>query len=124
MSVTYLPGAPQFGQGGGGADSQGLVQLAMAVKSFKMQEREQKRQEAQQKAQILMSNPALLVMTDPKDVEKALKEGYGLNFTDQSPADPAKATQVPTGGGTPPSPSSGGPSGAPKADPNSIAQLC
>jgi hypothetical protein len=117
MGVTYLPGAPQLGQSGN--DPQGLVQLAMAVKSFKMQEAQQKRQQAQEKAQLLMSNPSLLVMTDPKDVEKALKEGYGLTFNEKTPSDPAKATQVPTdqggagGGGTAPA----------NVDPNKLAQL-
>jgi hypothetical protein len=108
MGVTMLPGAPQFGQSGGQADTTQLVQLAMAVKSFKMQEKEQKRQQAQQKVDLLLKNPGLLVMTDPKDLEKAMKEGFDLKFTDDTPANPQNANQT-----------------APQAkvDPNAIASV-
>lgn len=102
MGVSYIPGPPQYGQGGGGTDPQGIVQLAMAVKSFKMQEAQQKKKDAQDKVGLLMANPQLLLMTDPKDLEKDFKNAYGMKFTSKPPADPRQATQVPTNSSTPP----------------------
>lgn len=122
--ASYIPGPPQFGQGGGGgevlpgANPSNLVQLAMQVKAFKMQEAEQKRQQAQQKAQLLMSNPQLLLMTDPKDIEKALKEGYGLNFDEKQPANPNTAQPKPAAGG-----GTGGQPQPTNIDPNAMASL-
>lgn len=85
----YVP--PQYGQGGG--NSQNLVQLAMAVKSFKMQEKEQKRNEASQRIDMLMKNPQLLLMQDPKEMEKDLK-AIGIKVTDKQPANPADAAKT------------------------------
>jgi len=115
--ATYLPGAPQYGQGGGNQEN--LVQLAMAIKSFKMQEKEHKKADAQQKLSLLMSNPQLLLMTDPKDLEKSFKDAYDIKFNDKTPANPQDATQVapPTGG-----PARGGATGG-GVDPNAIASL-
>jgi hypothetical protein len=98
----YVP--PQYGQGGG--NSQNLVQLAMAVKSFKMQEKEKKQQEASQRVSMLMQNPQLLLMQDPKEMEKDLKT-LGIKITDKQPANPQDAaktappTQNPGTGDTP-----------------------
>jgi hypothetical protein len=110
----YVP--PQYGQGGGGGDN--LVQLAMAVKSFKMKEKEQKRSEAAERVQMLMSNPQLLMMQDPKEMEKDLKT-LGIKVTDQAPANPQDAAKSapPAQGGTPVSGGGGG------TDPNALAAL-
>ena len=117
MGVTMLPGPPQFGQGGG-ADTSGIVQLALAIKQYKNQQTQQKKADAQQKVAMLTQNPQLLMMTDPKDLEKALKEGYGINVTDQNLPQPGQ------GGGAP-----GGVSSIPmtpglgNATPNSLAAV-
>jgi len=109
MGVTLLPGAPQFGQGGG--NNQNLVQLAMAVKSFKMQEKQQKKAEAASRVDMLMKNPQLLLMQDPKEMEKDLKE-LGIKVTDQQPTNPQDAAKTaPTAEGTA------------KVDPNQMATL-
>src|SRR5712664_2407135 len=107
----YVP--PQYGQGGD--NSQNLVQLAMAVKSFKMQEKEQKRQQAAERVSMLMKNPQLLLMQDPKEMEKDLK-ALGIKVTDQPAADPAAAKQTTTPKGDQGSSSA-------KVDPNQISAL-
>jgi hypothetical protein len=89
MSI-YNP--PQFGQGGG-QDAGNLIQLAMAVKSFKMQEKKQKKDEASQRVSMLMSNPQLLLMQDPKEMEKDLAT-LGIKVTDQLPANPQDAAKT------------------------------
>src|ERR1700747_249411 len=85
-------GPPQYGQGGG-PDTSSLVQLAMAVKSFKMQEKDQKRQQAAERVKMLFNNPQLLLMQDPKEMEKDLKT-LGIKVTDQRPVDPSAAGKV------------------------------
>src|SRR6267142_1431662 len=119
MGVTMLPGAPQYGMGGGGQEN--LVQLAMAIKSFKMKEKETKKADAQQKLSLLMQNPQLLLMTDPKDLEKSFKDAYDIKFNAEVPPNPQDATQV----AAPKAPESGNvPQTTPRGlDPNSIASL-
>lgn len=116
MGVTYLPGAPQYGQGGG---QENLVQLAMAIKSFKMQEKQQKKQDAQAKLEILMKNPQMLLMTDPKDLEKSFKDAYDIKFNAEVPPNPQDATQV-----APPKTSDAtGDKPAANVNPNQLASL-
>jgi len=114
--ASYIPGGGQVPppiQGGGGGAGQ-LVQLAMAVKAFKLQEADKKKHDAQETASLLMGNPQLLTMTDPKVIEKALKEGYGLSFDDKQPANPANAAKMPPE--QPAAPQA-------KVDPNNIAAV-
>jgi hypothetical protein len=93
-----LYSAPQFGAGGGGAAPGGdsstpgqLGQLALAVKSAKMQEAQTNRQNAQESVKMIMGSPILTMMTDPKQLEKLLFDGYGLKFNSAPPANPAQA---------------------------------
>lgn len=74
MGVTYLPGAPQYGQGGGSPqiDAMGISRLALAVKQFKMEKEQTERNNALQTLGLLTQNPGLLVATDPKEVEKLM----------------------------------------------------
>lgn len=120
MGVTMLPGAPQYGQGGG---QENLVQLAMAIKSFKMKEKETKKADAQQKLSLLMQNPQLLLMTDPKDLEKSFKDAYDIKFNAEVPANPQDAAQV--AAPKAPAPAANNvPQSTPRGlDPNSIASL-
>ena len=113
----YVP--PQYGQRSGSENN--LVQLALAVKSFKMQEAEKKKQEASQRVDMLMKNPQLLLMQDPKEMEKDLKT-LGIKITDKQPANPQDAAKTappkqPQGGGNVPQ------SGPPGFDPNTISAL-
>lgn len=110
MGSIYNP--PQYGQQGG-QDAGNLIQLALAVKSFKMQEKEQKRQQAAGRVDMLMKNPQLLLMQDPKEMEKDLNT-LGIKITDQPPADPNTAKQT-----TSPQPQGGGG----KVDPNQMSSL-
>src|SRR5205809_1214074 len=69
----------------------------MAVKSFKMQEKQQKKAEAASRVDMLMKNPQLLLMQDPKELEKDLKE-LGIKITDQPVANPQDAKPAPPKG--------------------------
>ena len=109
MGVTALPGPPQFGMGQ--QDPGALVRVALAVKQAKMAETQQKRENAMQTLDMLMKNPQLLLLTDPKEVEKQFKE-LGIKFNDKPPVNPASPLPT-TGAATPglPAATSGGPVG-------------
>jgi hypothetical protein len=68
-----------------------------------------------------MSNPLMLSMTDPKDLEKKFKEGYDIKFTGDQPANPQDATQV-APPAAPPSPGTGDKPAA-NVNPNQLASV-
>jgi hypothetical protein len=73
----------------------------MAVKQQKLQEKDQKRTQAQQTVELLLKNPELMLLSDHKQLEKDLNTGFGIKITDEPVASSDTPVTGPMPGGQP-----------------------
>lgn len=105
MPVSYIPSGQNTLQEAN-IDPGQLVQLALAVKQSKLAEKNQQYSQSLDALKMLTENPQLMETTDPKMLEKHLKN-VGL---DPASADQSAALQkLIEGGGAPPAPAPSAP---------------